>query len=141
MSDTAGSKSSTSTGTTLVQIVAGVVVGMLTLYLSGVLMSLVNLGSSPVRFLAGLALALLAGVAVFVGWRWFTLGLSAAVVNLALVAFVTLSGISSPSAELSWADVFVAMVVGAGSVFAPMIGVVLASSSVVGRLPATRRSE
>lgn len=116
----------------------GFAVALLMLYLAGVLSSAALFGTNTIRVVANLALALVAGGSVFLGWRWPRVALTAGVVILVLALFVAVTGISAPGSETSL-DAFGAVVNGARATFAATVGAVLVCASVTARIASRRR--
>lgn len=89
---------------------------------------------------AVLVLMIIAGISVFVGWRWPGVGLTAGIAILALVALGWVAQIARPFGEVgSWADLVQIWSLGAASAFVPSLGVVLLCSAIATRLPPHRR--
>lgn len=108
-------------------LVLGAVVGLVAYYLIVVAVTAPILpGRFVIHPVSLLLAAVVAALAVAVGWRWPVVGLTAGIVVLALVSF-SLTGLGwSPS---DWANPFNALAYGAWSAYPTMLGAVMITVS------------
>ena len=116
----------------------GLVAGALIYYAAAVAGAVLTVGGFGAGPLATIAISILAGLTVFVGWRWPIVGLTAGILILAFVLFAGLTGISSGPPASLWQDVPGVLGHGAASGYPSIVGVVLVCSSIVRRLPIPR---
>jgi len=129
MADMSSKSVDRSTTRTVLPVVAhvlvGVVTGMLLLYLVSIAANIPSAGGFTVPPVALVALALVGGAAVVVGWRWPTVGLVAGLVILALVTFAVATRIAWLSSGAEWLNPFNAIGFGAASGYPTLVGAVL----------------
>lgn len=121
-----------------VQALLGLAAGALIYYAAAVAWAVLTVGGFGAGSLATIAISILAGLTVFVGWRWPIVGLTAGILILAFEMFAGLAGISSGPPASLWQDVLGVLGHGAASGYPSIVGVVLVCSSIVRRLPAPR---
>lgn len=124
-------------GARVTQLVLGLALGALVFLVTSYMAAIPLVGSFQYRQLAMFAIALIAGACVLVGWRWPAPGLVAGIFNLALSLLVAVSGVSIWAPDT--VDPFTALIYGAGTGIAAIVGVVLVCASLVARLPSGRR--
>ena len=116
----------------------GLIAGALIYYAAAVAWSVLTVGGFGSGPVAMIVISVLAGLTVFVGWRWSTVGLTAGILILAFVLFAGITGISSGPPASLWIDVPGVLGHGAASSYPSIVGVVLVCSSIVRRLPTPR---
>lgn len=112
--------------------------GVLIYYAASVAWAVMTVGGVGSGPLAMIAISALAGLSVFVGWRWSIVGLTAGILILAFVLFAGITGISSGPPTSPWLDVLGILGQGAASDYTSIVGVVLVCSSIVRWLPIPR---
>lgn len=125
---------------TVARSLLGVGGGVLTYYIAAFIVSVWSQPFSLSNPVGTLAMMLIAGVGVFLAWRWPEVALFAGATVLALVVIAWILHFADhpwpqPS---SWTDWFTIWAGGAGSPFLPVFGTVLICASFAGRLPAHR---
>lgn len=120
------------------RLLLGLVVGVLIFYAASVASAFLTAGGIGTAYVATTAVAVLAGVTVFVGWRWPIVGLTAGILILACVLFAGITGISTGAPASPWLDLPGVLGHGAASGYPSIIGVVLVCSSIIRRLPIPR---
>ncbi|TFD51014.1 hypothetical protein E3T55_08165 [Cryobacterium frigoriphilum] len=116
----------------------GLAAGALIYYVAAVAWAVLTVGGLGTGLLSTIAISILSGLSVFVGWRWSIVGLTAGIFILMFVLFAGLTGISSGPPASLWEDVPGVLGYGAASGYPSIVGVVLVCSSIVRRLPAPR---
>jgi hypothetical protein len=114
----------------------GFVLGLVLLYVVGLLSSVLALFGPPERLLAALAISLIAGGSIFFAWRWDTVALWAGVAVLVLALIGAVTTVSGPAtASLSVPDV---LAHGTTNPLAFVMGTVMVCCSIASRLPRHR---
>ncbi len=121
-----------------VQALLGVAAGVLIYYATAVAWVVLTMGGFGSGPWARIAISIVAGLSVFVGWRWPIVGLTAGILIVAFVLFAGLTGISSGPPASLLQDVPGILGHGAASGYPSTLGVVLVCSAIVRRLPAPR---
>lgn len=104
-------------------ILVGIVAGMVLLYLVSVAANIPGGEGFTVAPVSLIAIAVVGGATVVMGWRWPTVGLVAGLVILLLVAFAVISRIGWISSD--WLNPFNAIGFGAASGYPILVGAVL----------------
>jgi hypothetical protein len=114
---------------TVVAILLGVLTGAIAYYATVIIATAQIAGAFTVHPVVLLLLAVVAAMAVLIGWRWPTAGATAGVAMLLIIVFALVQRISWTSGTTQWLDPLDAIGFGTVSGYPAMVGAVLITAS------------
>lgn len=113
----------------MLAVLLGVVTGAIAYYATVIIATARITGPFTMHPVVLLLLAVVAAVAVLIGWRWPAVGVTAGVAMLLIIVFALVQRISWTSGTTQWLDPFDAVGFGTASGYPAMVGAVLVTAS------------
>ena len=107
----------------------GLVVGVLTYYVTAVAATAQIPGNFTINPLTLAMIAVVGALVVAIGWYWPVVGLTAGIVILAVVAFAVTGRMGWSSTSSDWLSPFNAVAFGAASGYPTIVGAVMVTAS------------